>query len=310
MLLEINQALCTSCGLCLADCPSGAVQKDLQSGGLFIDERRCIRCCHCGIVCPVSAIFTNQGSFPPWAEPNLPKEDLKALLAGKRSVRRYRSDPVPQEVWEEMLYVGSMTSTASNAQDWHATILVGGAVADTGAHIMNFYRRILGLALNPLIRPLLYLTPARPYLSSLKRYQSYIDEFFGRDRPGRDKPGLEKSSRDEQAIPTVGHDCLFFHAPGVVILSAPKKNSHLGLTNCVLAGQAMMYYAQSAGLGSCMIGYAEIALNRMKSLRRKLGIPNSHVVGLVFTLGYPDIRYKALPLRIPMPVIYHEELKS
>jgi nitroreductase/Pyruvate/2-oxoacid:ferredoxin oxidoreductase delta subunit len=311
LLLEIDQDRCTSCGICLYECPTGAVKKDSESGAIFFDEGRCIHCSHCGIVCPESAISTNRGSFPAWTDPKLPPEGLKKLLAGKRSVRRYRSDPVPEEVWEEILYVGSMTSTAKNAQDWHATILKGNVVADAAAGIMGYYRRIVEWALNPLVRPLLYLTPARSYLRSLKRYRSFINEFFGLGTPAASGPAAH-------AAPTEGRersrqrprDRLFFHAPGVVILSAPRKSRHLGMTDCVLAGQAMMYYAQSAGLGSCMIGYAEIALNRKKSLRQKLGIPQSHLVGLVFTLGYPDIRYRALPLRVPMPVTYHETLKS
>jgi len=199
-----------------------------------------------------------------------------------------------------MLHVGSLTSTAQNAQDWHATILRAESVGEVGARIIDYYRTLVRWALNPLMRPVLFLTAARSYIPSLKRYRRYIEEYFGLGKPGV----------PTQAIPMAGRDRLFFHAPGVIILSAPKKNRHLGLTNCVLAGQAMMYYAQSLGLGSCMIGYAEIALNRMKSLRRELQIPASHRVGLVFTLGYPAARYRALPLRRAMPVRYHGELKS
>lgn len=306
--LEISQVRCTSCGLCLEECPTGAMQQDSEKRGLRIDEDRCIRCSHCGIVCPVGAISTNEGPFPPWRDPNLVKERLKAQLVGKRSVRQYRSDPVPREVWEEILQVGSLTSTAQNAQNWQATILRAESVKEVGARIMDYYRTLVRWALNPLMRPVLYLTPARSYIPSLKRYRRYLEEYFL--SPGVPTPAVPTQAVPTQAIPTAGRDRLFFHAPGVIILSAPKKDRHLGLTNCVLAGQAMMYYAQSLGLGSCMIGYAEIALNRMKSLRRELEISPSNKVGLVFTLGYPAVRYRALPLRGPMPVRYHGELKS
>ena len=312
--LEISQVRCTSCGLCLEECPSGAMQQDSETEGLRIEEGRCIRCSHCGIVCPVDAISTNKGPFPSWRDPKLAKDRLKALLVGKRSVRQYRSDRVPREVWEEILHVGTLTSTASNAQNWHATILRLESVKEVGARIMDYYRTLVRRALNPLMRPVLFLTAARSYLPSLKRYRRYIEEYFGLKKQAVSAAALPTAGRDRQAIPMAGRDrCRdrrFFHAPGVIILSAPKKDHHLGLTNCVLAGQAMMYYAQSLGLGSCMIGYAEIALNRMKSLRRDLEIPPSNKIGLVFTLGYPAVRYRALPLRGPMPVRYHGDLKS
>ena len=296
--LEISQGRCTSCGLCLEECPTGAMQQLSEKRGLRIDEGRCIRCSHCGIVCPVGAISTNEGPFPAWRDPKLAKDRLRAQLVGKRSVRQYRNDPVPRGAWEEILHVGSMTSTAQNAQNWHVTILGPESVKEVGARIMDYYRTLVRWALNPLMRPVLFLTAARSYFPSLKRYRRYIEEYF------------LSQGVPTQAVPTAGRDRLFFHAPGVIILSAPKKDRHLGLTNCVLAGQAMMYYAQSLGLGSCMIGYAEIALNRMKSLRRELEISPSNKVGLVFTLGYPAVRYRALPLRGPMPVRYHGELKS
>ena len=76
------------------------------------------------------------------------------------------------------------------------------------------------------------------------------------------------------------------------------------MTDCILAGQAMMYYAQSLGLGSCMIGFAEAALNRGKILKNYLGIPLSHTVGLVFTLGFTEVRYTKLPLRKSIPTRY------
>lgn len=308
--LEISQVKCTSCGLCLAECPTGAMQQDSETGDFCIKEGRCIRCSHCGIVCPVGAISTNKGPFPRWRDPKLAKDRLKAQLVGKRSVRQYRSDPVPQTVWEEILNVGSLSSTARNAQDWHATILRDESVGEVGARIMGYYRTLVRRMLNPLIRPVMYLIVTRSYLASLKSYRRYIEKYFAVGTPDVPTQAIPMQAVPTQTIPMAGRDRLFFHAPGVVILSAPKKNRHLGLTNCVLAGQAMMYYAQSLGLGSCMIGYAEIALNRMKSLRRELDIPPSHRVGLVFTLGYTDTRYRALPLRGPMPVRYHGGFKS
>jgi nitroreductase len=143
--------------------------------------------------------------------------------------------------------VGSLAATASNSQDWRAVVLTGGSVGETGTAIMSFYRSVVIAANNPVIRLFLRLTPARRTVRRRHRFRRFIDEYFG------------------------DQDRLFFHAPAVVILTYPRRRRHFGLTDCVLAGQSMMLYAQSLGLGSCMIGYAEAALNLRKPLRRGLG---------------------------------------
>ena len=49
---------CNHCAspACVANCPSGAMQKDPDDGTVFIDYTECIGCGTCGRVCPDSAI--------------------------------------------------------------------------------------------------------------------------------------------------------------------------------------------------------------------------------------------------------------
>ncbi len=53
----IDAASCSRCGLCLAVCPSGAIDgRASELGWLpFVDERRCVRCELCVAVCPEQA---------------------------------------------------------------------------------------------------------------------------------------------------------------------------------------------------------------------------------------------------------------
>jgi len=45
-------------------------------------------------------------------------ESLLALLKGRRSIRRYRPDPVPEEMVEQLLEAGRWAPSASNRQPW------------------------------------------------------------------------------------------------------------------------------------------------------------------------------------------------
>lgn len=51
---EIDEALCTLCGDCIASCPEGAVH--LSSQKIIIDEDACDYCGDCEDLCPAGAI--------------------------------------------------------------------------------------------------------------------------------------------------------------------------------------------------------------------------------------------------------------
>jgi nitroreductase len=52
---------------------------------------------------------TNERSFA---------ESVLALLKGRRSIRRYRPDPVPEEIVDQLLEAGRWAPSASNRQPW------------------------------------------------------------------------------------------------------------------------------------------------------------------------------------------------
>ena len=103
------------------------------------------------------------------------------------------------------------------------------------------------------------------------------------------------------------NDWLFFNAPAVVLLSAPRQHSSFGRVNCVIAAERMMQYAAALELGSCMIGYAEIAIRNRKSIAHAVGIAASQEPHVLFTLGRPAVQYRRLPARRAMPVKWDPE---
>jgi nitroreductase len=46
-----------------------------------------------------------------------------AVLKGRRSIRRYRPDPVPEEMIEQLLEAGRWAPSASNRQPWHIIVV-------------------------------------------------------------------------------------------------------------------------------------------------------------------------------------------
>lgn len=54
MFVRINQDRCAGCGICVDECPTGAIH--LENGWAVIDQARCTNCQTCAEVCPNEAV--------------------------------------------------------------------------------------------------------------------------------------------------------------------------------------------------------------------------------------------------------------
>jgi nitroreductase len=98
-----------------------------------------------------------------------------------------------------------------------------------------------------------------------------------------------------------GEDPVFYNAPVLIITYASELNrfadndAGIALTHGILA-------AQSRGLGTCWIGYAQEAINRYKDLKKLLKIPKEMNINGVLILGHPDVEYHRIPPRETLDV--------
>ena len=66
-------------------------------------------------------------------------EATLALLHGRRSIRRYRTDPVPDELLEQVLEAGRLAPSASNRQPWHFVVVRDDDIQRQVAHHAAYY---------------------------------------------------------------------------------------------------------------------------------------------------------------------------
>jgi nitroreductase len=66
-------------------------------------------------------------------------ESLLALLKSRRSIRRYRPDPVPDEMVEQLLEAGRWAPSASNRQPWDFIVVRDEAIRQQVAEHAAFY---------------------------------------------------------------------------------------------------------------------------------------------------------------------------
>lgn len=118
-MVTINKEKCIGCGLCAADCIGKHIT--VEDGKAQMHSAECLMCGHCVAICPVAAV-----SMPEYemedvepvdaALPLDPKELLHAIKM-RRSVRKYKPQPVEQEKLELLAQAGRYTATAKNTQN-------------------------------------------------------------------------------------------------------------------------------------------------------------------------------------------------
>lgn len=81
-------------------------------------------------------------------------------------------------------------------------------------------------------------------------------------------------------------DTIFFEAPLLIILTAPRENKWRHV-DCGIAAENMMLAAYGLGLGSCYIGFACL-LDEEEKTRKELEIPEDHEIVAPLVFGYPD----------------------
>lgn len=120
----IDKDKCVGCGECAKDCVAGCLY--VENGKAATKETGCIRCGHCYAVCPAGAVSLEgmkggNGELVSMSE--FDSERLLQAMKSRRSVRRFKSQPVEKEKLDMILEAGRYCPTASNSQDVAFTIL-------------------------------------------------------------------------------------------------------------------------------------------------------------------------------------------
>lgn len=266
-MIHIDRNRCSGCGACVRDCVTHVLTKG-EDGVPTVrpeDEPFCLNCQHCLAVCARGAVTCNGVGFEATTAPEpIPDgRSAAALVRQRRSVRQWRDEPIPDEVWTRLVDSLAWMPTGCNDHRLHFTL-----VRDKAK--MDWFRDEMSRKLKRIVRSgvLKLFYPG---------FRRYMDEVMR------------------------GDDLIFRNAPCMIVASTPK-NAPCREADPWIALSYFDLLAQANKLGTCWSGFAVHAFKWIGRLRRELKLPKGFKVGAVLLFGPPALAYPRVNRPQPMSV--------
>lgn len=191
-------------------------------------------------------------------------------ITTRRSVRAFRSDPVPRETIEHILEVATRAPSGTNIQPWHVDVLTGDAQRRMSEALLK--RREEG--------------PADPEFSYYPK--KWFEPYLGRRRKvGFDLYGLlgiAKGEKDKMWA-QFGRNYTFFDAPVGLFFSMHRDLEIGSWLDMGMFLENVMIAARGQGLDTCpQAAWVEYP----KTVSEILGLPDDRILICGMCLGFED----------------------
>jgi nitroreductase len=193
--------------------------------------------------------------------------DLLKVIKERRSIRAYKSDPVPKERIEEILRLSIHAPSAINLQPWEFIVVTGEEKERLTRRLIKAYKE-KQIACSPgNVKPL-----PKTYGKRGAKTLALMKPFF------------EEMGVDIDQYVNEG-SCRFYGAPAAILFCLDDSFPKARMVDVGLALGYFVLTAHEFGLGTCPIGLISAYEDEIKDL---LNIPENKNVVIGVALGYPD----------------------
>ncbi|WIW89931.1 nitroreductase [Sphingobium sp. V4] len=200
---------------------------------------------------------------------------FEKLVRDRRSVRGFRTDPVPKPLLEKIFTTAQQAPSNCNTQPWIAHVVSGGSAERV--------RTLMHEAAVNRVRPTPDIPIPDAYTGEYRARQiGAAVALFGAQGIARN----DVVARNQSFL----RNFRFFDAPHAVFIFIPPHADIHEASDCGIYIQTLLLAFTANGLASCAQGalshYADI-------VHRELNVPDEHrlLVGIAF--GYPDEEHPA-----------------
>jgi nitroreductase/Pyruvate/2-oxoacid:ferredoxin oxidoreductase delta subunit len=268
--MEVDKKTCAGDGKCVEVCPLHLLKmNEKEHVPEFIPEggAACINCGHCFAFCPHGSIrlSTMDSKYTVRLDHGkLPyAQQIELFLKGRRSIRKYKDEPMTKESMEKLLDISRFAPSGINRQPVSWVVVMG----------KDKVHELSGLIVE--------------WIEELLAAKNQMAVSFRFDR-------LSSAWKN-------GEDLICRGAPCIVIAYGIKDDPMVP-QSCTIAATYLELAAFGLGFGACWAGYVNMAINMSEKIRKFVGLSSHATVGAVMMIGHPKYRYSRLPLRNPVQV--------
>ncbi len=207
--------------------------------------------------------------------------DFETLVRTRRSVRGYKSDPVPREVIEDIIAVAKGAPSSMNTQPWHIHVL-------TGAPLERVRQRNTETMLGGAKANREILTHGEYEGVHRSRQVAIAVKLFG-------AMGIERNDKVMRQD-WVMRGFRQFDAPVSVVLTYDRVLDPGAVVHFDLGALSygICLAAWDRGLGTVINGQG---IMRSEIVREEAGIPDDEVIMTCIAMGYPNDEFPANTVR-------------
>jgi nitroreductase/NAD-dependent dihydropyrimidine dehydrogenase PreA subunit len=272
-MIIVDDAKCGRDGICVEVCPLGLLMlgPDGKPQMRPAVDSACIGCGHCVAACPKGALdnpgnpLSQNGEIPD--QFSLNPSQAAVFLRSRRSIRRYRDEPVPGTIMRELLEIARFAPSGHNSQGIAYLVVEG--------------------------------------TENLKAVRDIVVEWMR--EVVRISPGVARQYHMPAIIRVheAGEDRILRGAPHLIVAHAPT-NLLAAPVSTVLCLEYVELYAPAFGIGTCWAGYTQICARQSPALSQFLKVPPKRSITGILMVGYPKYKYHRLPARNPLDVAWFE----
>lgn len=202
---------------------------------------------------------------------------VSEAIRQRRSIRSFRSDPVPDDMVLEILEAARLAPSASNRQPWRFIVVTDGKEK---ARLRQICWDQAFIEEAPVVFVCCADLTAYSQSSRMKRSQEFIDYGVTETLSGRFADPEFRAALSKMPDPDLA-----------TFLGAAAANTYIAVEHMVLTATAL-------GLGTCWVG----ALGNPEEIKALFDIPQTALVVAVLPVGYPTM------IPSPRPRISLEEI--